>query len=61
MDTFSVKHNAKDIVDPELIKENQNINSSYKYVVHNISNGSRHPLLLSIVNPKDSKDQKVIL
>jgi hypothetical protein len=50
LNTFSVKNNIKEVDDPEILKSNGNINSSYKSIIHNISNGSRHPLLLEIVH-----------
>ena len=57
LNTFSVKHNIKDITDPELLQTYSNLNSSYKFIIHNMSNGSRHPLLFDLVDKKESNNK----
>ena len=53
LNTFSVKQNVKSIQDAKLVEEYKGLNSSYKRVVHNLSSGTRHPLLLPLVYPED--------
>lgn len=58
LDTFSVKQNVRRIQEQNLVNEYGRVNSSYKQVIHNLSNGARHARLLPLVRKKEEDPNK---